>query len=1028
MLPRTFLTHLIPARIAEATRRLQARIWQPLPDEAAGIAVAATPVFREFREASSLKASEFKPVPAGPWNWGPKFAQRWFKVTLPPSSLAAPKSDKRTRYLVWNDQAEATAYINGVPYSGLDVAHPYTPLPTSVGARELLVESICIRSGIALSGEAAPLDQDGSRYAAPGLALRDDDAWHAYHDLTVLLDLLECEHRDYQPLVGQVKRFTDPIRFTAPAFRASPLFRRLCVRLDEAIDILDRDGIPSLRKTLQRIYADFPAEPGAMKAVLTGHAHIDLVWLWPERIGERKAVHSWSTQARLLKEYPEFRFGYSQPASYDAVKRISPALHTRVKSLIKDGRWDATGASYVECDTQIPCGEALLRSLRLGQQGFTDLRGNPAKVFWLPDVFGYSGCMPQLLRGLGVEGFFTSKLSWSTVNRFPHTSFRWRGPDGAEITSHIVLLHDYNEAVNLKNIREDAFHHQQAGVHDEFLQPTGYGDGGGGPTEAMLERARRVNNLAGVPQTQWGNIEPFFERLHAIREKLPAVTGELILELHRGVFTTHGSLKTAFRGIERALQIQEAAHAVTGAGPIDDHAWRRATFSHFHDYIPGSSIWEVYHEAIPELEKLSAGAITAAITTLSKKTGTPKKTATKATGIFNPLPVARNYVEHDRCYRLAPLSGAPLDEMVVADVPAPKATATTLASDRVAASFDKVGRVVKLSVDGRDVALSPPPLAAGLNTQLAAYPDHPAAFEAWDVDRTSLVAGQPAKITGKPEVRTAGLTAAVSFNYTVAGKSAVRITYSVTSGEPVLRVAYDIDWQDPRMWLKAIFATRYRGREARFGAPFGSALRGQWPGYPREEANWELPGSRWMALMDDAQNEGLALVTESKYGFTVHDGTVGVSLLRSALVTEADHHPKIRETKRPHYSDLGEQHVELALGLFSAAAPAAEQPAILADTLYTPAIPYTGAAVSAGLLGVEGAPSLAPSWAEPVEGGWVLRLHETLGRHGTARVRLAEGWKAEPVALDGASLGLPQAGGIDLPFTQYKVLSVRISR
>ncbi|EIQ00775.1 alpha-mannosidase [Opitutaceae bacterium TAV1] len=1026
MLPRTFLTHLIPARVAEATRRLQARIWQPLPDEAAGIAVTTTPVFRDFREAASLKASEFKPVPAGTWNWGPKYAQRWFKVTLP----AAPKGDKRTRYLVWNDQAEATAYVDGVPYSGLDIAHPYTPLP--VGTREFLVESVCIRSGIWLSGEAAPLDQEGSRYTAPGLAVRDDEVWNAYHDLTVLLDLLECEHRDFQPVIGQAKRFTDPVRFTTPAFRASPLFRRLCTRLDEAVDILDRDGVAAFGKALKKIYADFPAEPGAMKAVLTGHAHIDLVWLWPERVGERKAVHSWSTQTRLLKEYPEFRFGYSQPASYDAVKRISPALHAKVKSLIKAGRWDATGASYVECDTQMPCGEALLRSLRLGQQGFTDLRGNPAKVFWLPDVFGYSGCMPQLLRGLGVEGFFTSKLSWSTVNRFPHTSFRWRGPDGAEITSHIVLLHDYNEAVNLKNIREDAYHHQQAGVHNEFLQPTGYGDGGGGPTEAMLERARRVNNLAGVPQTQWGNIEPFFERLHAIREQLPAVTGELILELHRGVFTTHGGLKSAFRGIERALQIQEAAHAVTGAGPIDDHAWRRATFSHFHDYIPGSSIWEVYHEAIPELEKLSVEALAAATRTLSgngkAKAASAKKsagTASGAAGVFNPLPVARTWIDGDRAYELAPLSGAPLAELSPRALPAPKATATSLASDRVAASFDKAGRVVKLSVDGRNVALATLP---GIDSQLAAYPDHPAAFDAWDVDRTTLVTGQEAKPVGKPEVRVTGLTAAVSFNCTVASKSTVRITYSVTAGEPVLRVAYDIDWQDPLMWLKAIFATRYRGREARYGAPFGSALRGQWPGYPREEANWELPGSRWMALMDDAQNEGLALVTESKYGFTVHDGIVGVSLLRSALVTEADHHPKIRETKRPHHSDLGKQHVELALGLFSASAPAADQPAVLADTLYTPAVPYAGAAVSAGLLGVEGAPSLAPSWAEPVEGGWVLRLHETLGRHGTARVRLADGWKAEPVALDGASLGQPQTGGIDLPFTQYKVLSVKISR
>ncbi|WP_232767673.1 alpha-mannosidase [Geminisphaera colitermitum] len=776
-----------------------------------------------------------------------------------------------------------------------------------------------------------------------------------------------------------------------------------------------------------------------MKAVLTGHAHIDLVWLWPERIGERKAVHSWSTQVRLMKEYPEFKFGYSQPASYDAVKRISPELHAQVKKLVKAGRWDATGASYVECDTQMPCGEALLRSLRLGQAGFTELRGNPAKVFWLPDVFGYSGCMPQLLVGLGVKGFFTSKLSWSTVNRFPHTSFRWRGPDGSEIPSHIVLLHDYNEAVNIKNLREDALHHQQAGIHNEFLQPTGYGDGGGGTTEIMIERARRVNNLAGVPKTQWGNIEPFFDRLNAIKDQLPAVTGELLLELHRGVFTTHGALKSAFRRIERALQIQEAAHVVTGSGPIDDYAWRRAAFSHFHDYIPGSSIWEVYAEAIPELEKLSAEAIDAAgkvlSTGASAKNANDKKKSAAATGLFNPLPIARTWVTEDgRAYELAPLSGAPFAELAApARIATPKANlaasgTATLSSERVTARFDKNGQLTALSVDGHNVALS---AVSGKITQLAAYPDHPAAFEAWDVDRTAIVTGQVAQLAGKGKpaiTQTNALTTTISYDYTIAKQSTITVRYSLTAGESVLRVAYDIDWQDSLMWLKAIFATDYRGREARYGAPYGSVLRGQWPGYPREEANWEVAGSRWMTLLDDAQSEGLALFTESKYGFTVHNGTVGLSLLRSALITEADHHPKIRETERPFYSDLGQHHIEIALGRFASDAPLAEQPAVLADTLYTPCLPYNGAPVNAGLVSIDGAPSLAPSWAEPVKGGWVLRLHETLGRNGTVSVKLADGWKAEPLALDGTSLGKPSVGGIDLPFTQYKVLSVKISR
>ncbi|HKB92218.1 MAG TPA: alpha-mannosidase, partial [Opitutaceae bacterium] len=630
MLPRTFLTQLIPARIAEALRRIEASIWCPIPNES--IAVEQTGSFLIHRRAEDLLPNDFSPIPAPSFHWGPKFAQRWFRVTLPPTN------DRATRYLVWEDQAEATAYVDRIPYYGLDLAHRHCPLPDNV--RELLIEAVCVKTGIWLNVAALPLGDAGSAYTSPYLMQRNDLAWSAYHDLRVLLDVLEVECDDYQP--GSKKSFTDPIRYSPPISRASPLFRRWCARLDSAIDVFDRNGLAAFGAELKRIYADFPAESGGLRAVLTGHAHIDLVWLWPERVGEFKAVHSWATQVRLLAAYPEFKFGYSQPASYAAVARRAPALHAQVQELIHKGQWEATGASYVEFDTQLPCGEGLLRALRIGQLEFKKLRGVAAKVCWLPDVFGYSGVLPQLLRGFGVEGFFTTKLSWSTVNRLPHTSFCWRGPDGASVLAHIVQLHDYNENVDIRRLREDALHHQQAAVHPEFLMPTGYGDGGGGPTEEMCERARRVANLAGVPRTEWGNIETFFERLADVGSDLPEVAGELLFELHRGVFTTHGRLKAAFRGLERAVQILEAVHIVRRFGAISPRYWQRLIFAQFHDYIPGSSIWEVYAEGIPELERLASEAIGTAAAHLQPDAN--------ETGWFNPLPMTRTWIDDKNCY------------------------------------------------------------------------------------------------------------------------------------------------------------------------------------------------------------------------------------------------------------------------------------------------------------------------------------------------------------------------------------------
>ncbi|MET0263763.1 MAG: glycoside hydrolase family 38 C-terminal domain-containing protein [Rariglobus sp.] len=1007
MLPRTFLTQLIPARVAEAMRRAEKCIWQPLPGD---IRVEQTASSLEHRAVKEVKSSEFKAVPATPFHWGPKYAQSWFRLTLPAAT------SKATRYLRWEDQGEATAYIDGVPYSGLDIAHQQIPLPASVS--EIWIESVCIRSGIWLAGEAARMDEAGSLYMPPKFVTRDDAAWAVYHDLKVLLELLEAEYREYQPShSGLPKPFTDPVRHSQQAFRASPLFRRLCDRLDRAIDVYDREGLAPFAKELKKVYAEFPASPDAIKAVLTGHAHIDLVWLWPERVGEFKAIHSWSTQTRLLKEYPEFRFGYSQPASYEAVGRRSPELLKNVQGLIAQKKWDAIGAAYVEGDTQVPCGEAILRCLRIGQEEFKALRGEISDVFWLPDVFGYSGCMPQLLAGVGVKGFFTSKLSWSTVNRFPHSSFRWQGPDGAEINAHVVLIHDYNEWVDVKRIREDVLHHQQSAVHPEFLQPTGYGDGGGGPTEEMLERARRVSNLAGMPKVEWGNIEPFFDRLDKVKAELPVVTGELMLELHRGVFTTHGVLKSAFRGLERALQVLEAAHVVRGLGPIDRHYWKRASFSHFHDYIPGSSIWEVYAEAIPELQTLAAKALAEAVQILNGKiTGAAK-------GWFNPLPLTRTWIDGGVCYQLAPLSGGQLSDLAVKVAGEPKATATSLSSERVNAKFDAVGSLIGLSIDGNDVAVA--------GHTLCAYPDQPASFDAWDVDRANMVSGHEARFTGTPVVTNDGLVASVAFTYDIAHKSRITVIYSVRAGETALRVRYDVEWKDPLHWLKGIFKTEYRGRKARYGAPFGSVLRGQWPGYPREEAQWEVPGSRWMTVCDDAQSEGLAVITEAKYGFTTREGMVGVSLLRSALVTEAGDHPQIRPTPdRPVHSDLGRHVIDLALSRFSSDLAVTEQPAALADTLFTPCVPYAGEAVSAGLTTIAGLSSAVPAWAEPVEGGWVLRVHETLGRRGKVNLNTLEGVKTAPVNLLGEALDGEKAvrGDIALPITPYQVRSVKFTR
>ena len=298
-----------------------------------------------------------------------------------------------------------------------------------------------------------------------------------------------------------------------------------------------------------------------------------------------------------MEDYPEFRFGYSQPASYRAVEKRAPALMQEVRGKIRQGRWEAVGAAEVESDTLLSCGEGLVRSLLLGQDGFRDLQGRPSEILWLPDVFGYSDALPQILVQTGVKYFFTTKLHWGSITLFPHSSFLWQGSDGSEILAHVSQGMGYNMNVLPGEIRSAVREYRQADVHDEFLMPSGFGDGGGGPTPEMCERARRLRDLAGCPPTSWGRIDEYFNGLEEIRDRLPTYRGELYLQYHRGVLTTHGDLKAAFRELERALQIREAAHAVTGRGPVPVESWRRMVFAQFHDYIPGSSVASVYREA-----------------------------------------------------------------------------------------------------------------------------------------------------------------------------------------------------------------------------------------------------------------------------------------------------------------------------------------------------------------------------------------------------------------------------------------------
>ncbi len=1016
-----FLQLTLP-RAAQALVRIKALIWK----EGQEVAVSFGGSLERGINFDAAKGLDYQPVKL-PFLWGQLFDQGWFRLTLPES----PATDPGQTFLFWNDQGEGTLYIDGVPYYGFDVAHRYCPLPP--GAREAYVEGLCLQSGLWAPG-ATGLDPQGSKLTRVVLATRDDLAWEVFHDLQALFDLVREEGKVAQPFNPPT---TNGPGYRSPIDNVTVLCRRLLRALDDAVNALDQGGLPAARDVLKATYEKLGGQHEHIRAVLTGHAHIDLAWLWPERCSEYKALHTFSTMNRMMDVYPEFIFGYSQTASYDAVERQSPALMDRVRARIGEGRWESLGATEVESDTLLACGEALARSFVLGQRGFQRLQGKPSRVLWLPDVFGYCGCLPAIMRQCGVEFFFTTKLTWSNINLFPYSSFLWRGTDGSEVLVHVTQDNGYNQVVSPGELRRGARAYRQSDVHDEFLAPTGYGDGGGGVTEEMLERARRYRSLAGLPETGWGRVDTFFEGLNAVRPRLPTYQGELYLEYHRGVLTTHGDLKAAFRACERALQTWEAVRCATGGGEIDEHAWKRLVFAQFHDYIPGTSIWEVYEEGIPELKAIAGNALTMAANELGSG-GTA--------GLFNPLPVERLAFlrDHDgqptRAVRLPPLSGAPLDTLPALENGTPvRAESWRIESGQVSAEFDDRGRISRLAFGGHEIALRGP------LGELMLYPDYPHDFPAWDIDRQSLSLGRAVEEPAETVAAEGGaLEGSVSFRRKLGTASSVLVRYRLDAFQPVLHVEYEIDWHEKQTLLKTLFPTAYAGQQARFGAPFGSVLRGQQAGSPEDEARFEGSGSRWAVVSDDG-GEGLGVVTESKYGWSCREGELGLSLLRGATTTGCDPkdvrmfpsaiaRPRPDGTRRKMCSDQGQHTIRLALCLQGVSGAATANAAALADTLFTPPVTYVAqtanATISAGFDGLKNGGSLVPCWAKPAADGrgWILRLHETLGHRGRAQLRLRNGFRASRTDLSEKPVGDAETYLAELAFQPYELISLRITR
>ncbi|MFF7593449.1 alpha-mannosidase [Streptomyces mirabilis] len=924
-----------------------------------------------FEEAA---AAPYKPF-AMDTPWGPPWGTTWFRMR---GSVPADWTGKRVEAVFdlgfvgdWpGNQAEALVHLpDGVPLKAVNPQNQYVPIAhPATGGEEIhyLVEAAS-NPDILANDFAGPTplgdrltagDKPLYTFKRADIAILDENVWHLDLDVQVLRELM-LE-------LGEL----DPRR------------HEIMIALDQAMDALDLDDISGTAAAARAVLAPTLAKPAHASAhtlSAAGHAHIDSAWLWPIRETKRKTSRTFSNVTALAEEYEELVFACSQAQQYEWVRDNYPHVWARIKKAVADGNWAPVGGMWVEADGNLPGGEALARQLIHGKRFFIEHFGIETKGVWLPDSFGYNAAYPQLAKLAGNDWFLTQKLSWNQTNKLPHHSFWWEGLDGTRIFTHFPPVDTYNVEFSGKEMAHAVRNYQDKGRGTTSLAPFGHGDGGGGPTREMMERARRLASLEGSAKVRVEHPDAFFA---TAREEIPGDqvwSGELYLELHRATYTSQARTKQGNRRSEHRMREAElwattaALNAPGYSYPYEklDRLWKTVLLHQFHDILPGSSIAWVHREAEAEYARVAkeVEAITAeAVAALG----------TGETRVFNTSPV-------DRAEVVRTSVGIPM----YAEVPANGSALLDAGEPPQPVSVD--GRVldnglvrVELAEDGtlasvRDLTAGREVLADKGNL-LRLHSDLPNYWDAWDIDKhyknryTDLLDAESVTV-----VEDGPLLGALKVERAFGKGSRIVQTITVRAGSRRIDVETEIDWHEAEKILKAAFPVDIRAPHSSAEIQFGHVQRPTHTNTSWESARFEVYGHRWVHIAEPGY--GVAVINDSTYGHDVsrtvrEDGgtttTVRLSLVRAPRVPD----PEADQGKhRFTYALLPGASIEDAI----AEGYALNLPLRVADSA-GPAEPVVS-------VDGEGVTVEAVKLADDASGDVVVRLYESRGGRGTGTLR-----------------------------------------
>lgn len=816
---------------------------------------------------SAADSGGFQPV-ALPHAWGPVWSTRWFRLEGEPGrALRDRAGEPGCRLRVRFDAGtEATVWQGRDPVRGLDENRDAFEMPGR-GPVDVLIEAACNHP---FGDQVFDWDsrERGERWRSitPGLVTR--------AEVAVFNETVWRLHTRLM-FASQLLAELDPM-----SVRAQDLYAGMS-RAADAIDDADVSG--SAGAALALLNNALSSAPGGSspELVCVAHAHIDTAWLWPIAETRRKTVRSWTNTLELMERDPDLHFVCSQPQQYAWLESDAPRVFRRVKDAVESGRFQPIGSMWVEPDALVPSGESLIRQVLLGTRYFSQRFPDapPQRIVFLPDTFGFPPCLPTIMNACGLHTFVTNKIHWNQTNTFPHTSFRWEGLDGSRVLAHNTPGGDYNATLTPKELRKaerQIIGRDRAGLSGPAiaLQPFGFGDGGGGPTAEMLERAHIAESCEGVPRTRMGSVHEFVKGLHDEDQRaggLPVWSGPIDLELHRGTLTTHQWLKGANAAAERGLR---AAEFLDTCAPFSQErreqlhaAWERTLLNQFHDILPGSSIAAVYDDAREDHAFIRASIADAERSAL----GGGDEVLLLNTASCGRVAV----IEDGESLRVAELPAFSISAGKPVELSPVTIEEGVISNGLVSFALDDCGRISLLrATDGADLAAERP-----LN-ELRLYRDRPMNWDAWDVDldyeRNAVWTNdRPASV----EVVTQdALRVEIRASFEVGSSPCVQ-TFRLDAGSPMVEVTTEIDWRESHRLLRVESSPLIQSERVTVGTQFGHLSRPTHRNTSWDRAAFEFACHRWMDLSEPGR--GLAVLSDAIYGRSMHGRTMGLSLLRS---------------------------------------------------------------------------------------------------------------------------------------------------